>query len=89
LHPGDFLFREVLVVVTIAVLGLPIAGYFLHRLITPFFSYYTHANIRLPDWIDHVLGAGDPQHAQSASSPRAPVDESQRSEQPVFVGPSV
>ncbi|MGI9327342.1 MAG: sterol desaturase family protein [Pseudomonadales bacterium] len=55
LHPGDFLFREVLVVVTIVALGLPIAGYFLYRLLTPFFSYATHANIQLPVWIDQPL----------------------------------
>ena len=48
LHPGDFLFREVLVVLTIIVVGLPLVGYFIYRIITPFFSYFTHANIRLP-----------------------------------------
>ena len=52
LHPGDFFFREVLVVLTIIVAGLPLVGYFLYRIITPFFSYFTHANIRLPLWLD-------------------------------------
>ena len=55
LHPGDFLFREILVVLTIVVVGLPLVGYFLYRLVTPFFSYFTHANIRLPLWIDRPL----------------------------------
>ena len=55
LHPGDFFFREVLVVLTIIVMGLPLVGYFLYRIITPFFSYFTHANIRLPLWLDKPL----------------------------------
>ena len=54
LHPGDFLFREVLVVLTVVV-GMPLVGYFLYRIITPFFSYFTHANIRLPLWLDKPL----------------------------------
>ena len=55
LHPGDFFFREVLVITTIVVLDLPLVGYFLYRIITPFFSYFTHANIRLPLWLDRPI----------------------------------
>ena len=54
-HPGDILVRELLIFVVIVLVGIPAAFYVLYRIITPFFAYFTHANIRLPMSLDRLL----------------------------------
>ena len=54
-HPGDFLFREIFALVAIILGGIPMAYYIFYRLCTVFFTYFTHANILMPNWIDVPL----------------------------------
>ena len=54
-HPLDFLFREVAALATIVALGVPLAYYLLYRVVTVFFTYWTHANVRLPAWLERPL----------------------------------
>jgi len=54
-HPGDYLFREIFALLAIAVLGLPLAFYLLYRFITIPFTYFIHANLRLPKILDQWL----------------------------------
>jgi sterol desaturase/sphingolipid hydroxylase (fatty acid hydroxylase superfamily) len=54
-HPGDILVRELLIFSVIVCVGIPAAFYVLYRIITPFFAYFTHANIRLPIDLDRAL----------------------------------
>lgn len=55
LHPLDFLLREVIAWAVVAALGIPIVYYAFYRLITPLFTYITHANVRVPEKIDRLL----------------------------------
>jgi sterol desaturase/sphingolipid hydroxylase (fatty acid hydroxylase superfamily) len=54
-HPGDAAFRLVASIVAIVVVGIPGLYYVVYRLITPFFGYFTHANIRLPAPLDRLI----------------------------------
>ena len=54
-HPGDLIARLIFSMVAIVVMGIPAVYYLLYRLITPFFGYFTHANIRLPGHLDRLL----------------------------------
>lgn len=54
-HPGDFLVRELFSLGVVLLLGAPIAFYLFYRFITIFFTYFTHANIDLPVWLDKAL----------------------------------
>ena len=54
-HPFDILFRELIALGTILVLGIPLAAYALYRLLTLPFTYLIHANIALPPSVDAVV----------------------------------
>lgn len=54
-HPGDFLVREVFALVAIVLGGIPMTYYVFYRLCTIFFTYFTHANILVPSWLDQPL----------------------------------
>ena len=54
-HPGDMFVREILIFCVIVIFGIAAHWYVLYRVITPFFAYFTHANIALPDWLDRAL----------------------------------
>ncbi len=54
-HPGDFLIRELFALVAVIVTGAPIGYYFLYRFCNIFFTYFTHSNIYLPEWLDRPL----------------------------------
>ncbi|MCK6617967.1 MAG: sterol desaturase family protein [Cyclobacteriaceae bacterium] len=54
-HPGDFAMREIFALIVVIVTGAPPAYYFFYRILTVFFTYFTHANIYLPVWIDKPL----------------------------------
>jgi sterol desaturase/sphingolipid hydroxylase (fatty acid hydroxylase superfamily) len=54
-HPGDLAFRLVAASVAIVAFGIPAIFYIIYRMLTPFFGYFTHANIRLPGKLDRLL----------------------------------
>lgn len=54
-HPADYLFREIFALLAIFALGLPLAFYLLYRFITIIFTYFIHANIKLPKALDKAL----------------------------------
>ncbi len=55
MHPGEYVFRESLVVLTVVLIGIPVSYYVFYRLCSVFFSYFTHANVSLPAWLDRAL----------------------------------
>jgi len=54
-HPGDYLIRECFALATIFIFGIPVAYYLFYRFSTIFFTYFSHANIKLPQAVDHML----------------------------------
>lgn len=54
-HPLDFLFREVFALFAIVLMGMPIAFYLFYRILSILFTYWTHANIGIPLWLDKKL----------------------------------
>lgn len=54
-HPLDFITRELLALLAVALLGMPLAFYALYRLLTIPFTYFIHANISLPEPVDRWL----------------------------------
>jgi len=54
-HPFDFLMREIFALIAVIVLGMPISFYFFYRILSILFTYWTHANIKLPLWLDKAL----------------------------------
>ncbi len=55
MHPFEYILRETFVTVTVVAIGIPVAYYAFYRICSVFFSYWTHANIKLPDWFDRTL----------------------------------
>lgn len=54
-HPGDYVMREVFALIAVVISGAPLAFYLVYRIITVFFTYFTHANIHLPLWLDKPM----------------------------------
>ncbi len=54
-HPGDYLIREAFAIGTVVLFGIPVVFYVFYRICTIFFTYFTHANIQLPTWLDKPL----------------------------------
>lgn len=54
-HPGDWLFRETLALLAVIITGAPVAFYFFFRFCNVVFTYFTHANINIPAWIEKPL----------------------------------
>lgn len=54
-HPGDYIFRELFSLLAVVIGGLPFAFYLVYRIVTILFTYWTHANFDLPDWLDKAL----------------------------------
>lgn len=54
-HPGDYVIREIFALVTILITGAPFAYYMVYRICTIFFTYFSHANVNMPVWIDKPL----------------------------------
>jgi len=52
LHPGDFLVREVFALLAIIAFGIPFGFYMFYRITTILITYFVHANIHLPLWLD-------------------------------------
>lgn len=54
-HPLDFIIREAFALLAVIIMGMPVAFYFLYRILSVFFTYFTHANINLPKRLDKAL----------------------------------
>lgn len=54
-HPGDYFLREVFSLFAIVIGGIPFAFYGFYRILTVLFTYWTHANLRLPSGLDKAL----------------------------------
>ena len=54
-HPIDFIMRETFALIAILIAGLPLAYYVLYRILTILFTYFSHANIRLPIGLDKAI----------------------------------
>ena len=54
-HPLDFVLREIFALIAICIMGMPISFYFFYRILSVLFTYWTHANIQLPLWLDKGL----------------------------------
>lgn len=54
-HPGDYLFREIFALIAIVIGGIPVSVYILYRIISVFMTYWTHANLNMPLWLDKTL----------------------------------
>jgi sterol desaturase/sphingolipid hydroxylase (fatty acid hydroxylase superfamily) len=55
-HPGDFVVREIMSVFVVLLLGAPLSFYVFYRMLTVFFGYTSHANIKFPRVLDRTLG---------------------------------
>lgn len=54
-HPFDFMIRESFALIAIVIMGMPVSFYFFYRILTILFTYFNHANLRLPVWLDKSL----------------------------------
>ena len=55
-HPGEWIFREGFTIIGVMVMGVPVGLYFMHRSFQALFTYFNHANISLPKWMDRTIG---------------------------------
>ncbi len=55
-HPGDYVVREVFALLAILIGGIPLAYYIIYRILSIVFTYYEHANVSFPKWLDRTLG---------------------------------
>ena len=55
-HPGEWIIRESFTIIGVIVMGLPVGLYFMHRSFQALFTYFNHANISLPKWLDKTIG---------------------------------
>jgi sterol desaturase/sphingolipid hydroxylase (fatty acid hydroxylase superfamily) len=55
-HPGEWIIRESFTIIGIILMGVPVGLYFLHRSFQALFTYFNHANIHLPKWLDRAIG---------------------------------
>lgn len=46
-HPLDFVIRETFALFAVLIMGMPVAFYLIYRILSVFFTYFTHANINL------------------------------------------
>ncbi|MCR9183481.1 MAG: sterol desaturase family protein [Flavobacteriaceae bacterium] len=53
-HPLDFVIRETFALIAVLIMGMPIAFYLVYRILSVFFTYFTHANINLGK-IDKII----------------------------------
>ena len=55
-HPGEWLVRESFTIMGVVLMGVPTGLYFMHRSFQALFTYFNHANIHLPKWLDRTIG---------------------------------
>ena len=54
-HPGEWIIREFFTITGIFLMGIPAGFYFMHRSFQALFTYFNHANISLPVWLDRTI----------------------------------
>lgn len=54
-HPFDFMIRESFAIMVVVLMGMPVSFYFFYRMLTIPFTYFNHADISLPIWLDKGL----------------------------------
>ncbi len=54
-HPGDYIFREIFAMIAVVLFGIPFWAYAFYRILSVLCTYFTHANISLPKWLDRAL----------------------------------
>jgi len=54
-HPLDFILRESFALIAVVITGMPVAFYLFYRIVTVFFTYWTHADITLPAAVDKTI----------------------------------
>ena len=54
-HPLDFILRESFALIAVLIMGMPVAFYLFYRLLSVFFTYFTHANISIPRNLDKAM----------------------------------
>ncbi len=54
-HPIDFIFRETFALIGVLIAGLPVSYYLIYRILTVIFTYFSHADIKLPLWLDKSI----------------------------------
>ena len=54
-HPIDFIMREIFALFAIVIAGLPLAYYMIYRILTILFTYFSHANLKLPLRLDRTI----------------------------------
>ncbi|MFC7356184.1 sterol desaturase family protein [Jejudonia soesokkakensis] len=54
-HPFDFIIRETFALIAVILMGMPIAFYLFYRILSVAFTYFTHANIKMPLALDKGL----------------------------------
>ena len=54
-HPIDFIFRETFALLGIVIAGLPVSYYLMYRILTVLFTYFSHADIQLPHFVDKTI----------------------------------
>ena len=54
-HPFDFMIRESFALIAVIIMGMPVAFYLFYRILSVFFTYFTHANLSLPKIVDKTL----------------------------------
>lgn len=55
-HPGEWIIRETFTILGVVLMGVPVGLYFMHRSFQALFTYFNHANIQLPKWLDRTIG---------------------------------
>jgi sterol desaturase/sphingolipid hydroxylase (fatty acid hydroxylase superfamily) len=55
-HPGEWIIRESFTIIGVVLMGVPVGLYFMHRSFQALFTYFNHANIQLPKWLDRTIG---------------------------------
>ncbi|HFB99759.1 MAG TPA: sterol desaturase family protein [Phaeodactylibacter sp.] len=54
-HPGDYAFRELFALIAILIGGIPFWVYMFYRITTVICTYWTHANLKMPNGVDKLL----------------------------------
>ncbi|MDA8792519.1 sterol desaturase family protein [Bacteriovoracaceae bacterium] len=55
-HPIDYLLREIFAMIIVLIFGIPMSVYLFYKFLTIFFTYFTHANIKIPLYLDNLFG---------------------------------
>lgn len=54
-HPGEWLFRELFMIIGVLFMGMPVWLYFLYRSCSALFTHFNHANIIVPERLDKII----------------------------------